>query len=300
MKKFTLALTLLLVSLSAHAQLLWKISGGGLSKPSYVVGTYHLAPASFADSISGLQAALDAAEQVYGELDITQMTDPTQVMVLQKAMLLPEGKKLSTLLTADEMKRLNAYMKDLLGADLTNPMLASQMEKLSPAALSSQFQLVSFMKRTPGFDAQNLFDAYFQKVAKEKGKPVGGLENVEFQANTLYKGSSLERQVAQLMCQVDYKDFYDAQADELLAAFFGQDMQRLEKLMDAKRNDSCDSTPEEEDKLIFLRNENWAKALPAIMKAKSTFLAVGAAHLPGERGLLNLLRKGGYTVEAVK
>ena len=70
--------------------------------------------------------------------------------------------------------------------------------------------------------------------------------------------------------------------------------------MDAKRGNSCDSTPEEDEVMIYGRNADWAKRLPAIMREKSTFLAVGAAHLPGERGLLQLLRAAGYTVEPVK
>ena len=47
-----------------QAQLLYKISGNGLTKPSYIIGTYHLAPVSFADSIPGLKEAMAATEQV--------------------------------------------------------------------------------------------------------------------------------------------------------------------------------------------------------------------------------------------
>ena len=52
--------------------------------------------------------------------------------------------------------------------------------------------------------------------------------------------------------------------------------------------------------MIYNRNKTWAEKLPAIMKAAPTFVAVGALHLPGEKGLLNLLKRQGYTVEAVK
>ena len=62
----------------------------------------------------------------------------------------------------------------------------------------------------------------------------------------------------------------------------------------------CDALPDEEDVLIYNRNKAWAEKLPAIMKAAPTFVAVGALHLPGEKGLLNLLKRQGYTVEAVK
>ena len=60
-------------SLIANAQLLYKISGKGLANPSYIVGTYHLAPASFADSIPGMRQAMADCQQTYGELVMNQM-----------------------------------------------------------------------------------------------------------------------------------------------------------------------------------------------------------------------------------
>ena len=74
MKKLMLTLALVLTAaLNVNAQLLYKISGNGLEKPSYIIGTYHLAPVSFTDSIPGLKEALNAAEQEYGELDMGDM-----------------------------------------------------------------------------------------------------------------------------------------------------------------------------------------------------------------------------------
>ena len=88
--------------------------------------------------------------------------------------------------------------------------------------------------------------------------------------------------------------------DKIVSAFFSQDLQAIEAAMDEKLNNSCDDTPEEKDRLIYSRNANWLKAMPQIMSEKSTFFAVGAAHLAGEKGVLAGLRKAGYTVEGVK
>ena len=77
MKRFIFSIAaFLLLALSVDAQLLYRISSEGLEKPSYVVGTYHLAPASFADSISGAREALAAVEQVCGELDMRDLQAP--------------------------------------------------------------------------------------------------------------------------------------------------------------------------------------------------------------------------------
>ena len=70
--------------------------------------------------------------------------------------------------------------------------------------------------------------------------------------------------------------------------------------MDEKMHNSCDGRPEEEDALIYNRNADWVTKMPALMAKKPTLFAVGAAHLPGEKGVLNLLRQAGYKVEAVK
>ena len=300
MRRILSVLVLLLTVVGVRAQLLWKISGGGLQKPSYVVGTYHLAPVSFADSIPGLSAALAEVEQVYGELDMSELADPQKVMALQQAMFLPEGETLNGLLSEDELGRLNATLTELLGVDLTNPAIAMQLGRLSPSALQQQLSLVMFIQKHPGFDPANPFDGYFQRKALEEGKPVGGLETVDFQVKVLFGGTSTDRQVEQLMCFVDNREQNEKDMNLVLEGFFGQDLKKIQAAMDAKHGTSCDATPEEEEALIYGRNADWAKRLPAIMKKKSTFLAVGAAHLPGDRGLLELLRQAGFTVEAVK
>lgn len=283
-----------------QAQLLYKISGNGLTKPSYIIGTYHLAPVSFADSIPGLTEALAATEQVYGELDMTDLASAENMQIMQAAMMLPEGTKLSTLLTADEMTRLNVVLKELMGVDMSNPMVAGQLDALSPQALQTQLSLLIYMKKHAGFNPQATFDGYFQQVALQQGKGVGGLETPEFQVQTLFKGMSLERQKQLLMCIVDNKDYTELMAERLVQAFFAQDLEGVKAVMDEKEHNQCDSTPEEEDQLINDRNANWIKLMPQIMKDKATFFAVGAGHLPGDKGVLALLKNAGYTIEGVK
>lgn len=283
-----------------QAQLLYKISGNGLTKPSYIIGTYHLAPVSFADSIPGLKEALAATEQVYGELDMTDLTSPENLQKMQAAMMLPEGTTLTTLLSEDELARLNVVLKELLGFDMSNSMVAQQLNGLSPKTLETQLSLLVYMKKHSGFDAQNTFDGYFQKVAQEQGKPVGGLETLDFQIKMLYQGQTLERQKELLMCFVDNQEHMNQMAEQLVNAFFNQDIVGVKAVMDEKEQTSCDSTPEEEDQLINNRNANWAKLMPQIMSAKPTFFAVGAGHIPGERGVLQLLQAAGYTIEGVK
>jgi hypothetical protein len=296
----TLMLLMAFCLIGAQAQLLYKISGNGLTAPSYIIGTYHVAPVSFVDSVPGIRQVLADVAQVYGELDMTDLLSPDNIQKMQAAMMLPEGTTLTSLLSEDEMSRLNARLREVIGADMTNPMVAQQLNQLSPMTLSTQLSVLNFMKKTPGFDPNNLFDSYFQKVATEQGKGVGGLENLEFQIKMLYQGKSLERQKELLMCQIDNWDFMEQMTDNVIKAFFNQDLNAIKEAMDMKMGSSCDSTPEEEGQLIDDRNANWIQQMPAIMQAKPTLFAVGAGHLPGDKGLLHILKTAGYSVEGVK
>lgn len=301
MKKLYLTLMFVLVAVfCADAQLLYKITGKNLEKPSYIIGTYHLAPASFVDSIPGAKAAFESVEQVCGEVDMAEMESMESTQKLMAAMMLPDGKSLSDLLTADEMDRLNAYMKATIGADLTNPLIKSQLGSMTPMAISTQLQLVQFKRITPDFNPMALIDSYFQQAAKKTGKSVIGFETVDFQISVLYTGSTIERQKQQLFCMIDNAEYSVAMLKELVGAYFAQDMAKLYEISEEKRGDGCDSTPEEDEALIFGRNADWVEKMPAIMADKATLFVVGAAHLPGERGVLELLEKQGYTVEAVK
>ena len=301
MKRIFLSILLAFVAVVAgNAQLLYKISHSDLDAPSYIIGTYHLAPASFVDSIPGINATLAAVEVVCGEVVNKEMESKESMEKVKQAMTLPDGKSLADILTPEEMQRLNAYMDKILGINLGNPILESQMGKMTPMAISTQLQLVQYMKLTPGFNPMSLIDAYFQQAATGAGKKVVGLETVEFQIETLYKGATIERQKQQLLCMVDNDEYYSLQMKELADAYFSQDIKAVQDITEEKFGNMCDSTPEEEQALIYGRNAAWAEKMPAMMAEAPTLFVVGAAHLPGEKGVLELLKANGYIIEAVK
>ena len=299
-KLFSIMLLVCAVTLGAQAQLLYKISGNGLKVPSYIIGTYHFADVKFTDSIPGLKKALDETQLVYGELRMTDMMNPDSLMKIQTAMLMPEGKKFTDLLTAEQTDRLNAFMKGLMGVDMTNPMVGPQLAPMTPQALITQFQTIMCLKNGGGFDPANGFDDYFQKQAVAAGKSVFGLETLDFQARVLFKSTSLERQTELLMCLVDNAETYNAITTDMIKAFYAQNLDEVQKVIDRKHGTTCDDTKEEQETMILGRNDNWMKLMPAIMASKPTFFAVGAAHLTGDRGLLKQLRDAGYSVEGVK
>ena len=303
MKKEKLAFAIVILTMwvcNAKAQLLYRISGNGLSKSSYLMGTYHLAPSTFSDSIPGFRQAMAEVGQVCGELDMENVKTPENTMKMLNAMTLPEGKTIQGMLSEEEMKNLNGFVKSLMGVDFTNPMVAEQLGKLTPAALSTQFSLLMYMKMNPNFSTNDGIDTYVQTPGRKEGKAILGLETVDDQIKVLFSSQTLERQLELLMCMVRHKDLQMQLAGDIVNAYYAQDLNRIWELTEIKYNDECDSTPEEEETLIFGRKAHWAKAIPEIMKNQPTFFAVGAAHLCGEKGLVSLLKNSGYVVDAVK
>lgn len=287
------------ITLNSHAQLLYRISGNGLKTPSYIVGTHHLAPSSFADSIPGMRQAMKETHQVCGELDMMDAFKPENAARLLKAEMLPEGVTLSSLLSAEQLERLNVVLLEVMGSDFNDEAFAAQMDRKTPVALSTTLTLASYKKNFKSFNALDLIDSYFQMDALQNGKAVKGFETVDFQMGILYD-IPLEKQVDDLMCLVDHFEESEEIARRITTAYFSQDLQTIEEVMEEETALGCSTSPEDEDILIYNRNRNWVELMPDMMEEQPILFAVGAAHLCGEQGVLKLLEKKGYTVEGVK
>ena len=107
----------------------------------------------------------------------------------------------------------------------------------------------------------------------------------------------LPDQAADLMRGIRLDDKAAKAARELFTAYTEGNLEEMERLMN---DPETGATPEGTERLINQRNATWTAALNNILKQNSVFVAVGAGHLPGEKGLLQLLRNAGFTVEPVK
>ena len=294
MKSFIGAVLFICVAFSANAKLLWKVSGNGLNQPSYIIGTHHLAPFSIMDSIAGLQKAMKETQQVYGELKMSEMQSPVTMQKMQQAMMIANDSTLSTLLSPEDFATANKFCKENMMLDL------SAAPKLKPAFLLNNVVVAAYVKHIGKFNPQEQLDTFFQSQATQNGKKVDGLETAEFQFNLLFNGYSLQRQAQLLMCTINNINTEVESLKKLTNAYMRQDLNQMLRISEERKGNQCDPTPGEEDAMIYNRNKAWSEKLPAIMKTAPTFIAVGALHLPGDKGLLNLLKKQGYTVEPVK
>ena len=292
MKKILSLLMLLCITLGAQAQLLWKVSGGGLDRPSYLIGTHHLAPLSIIDSLPGFKPAMAAVEQVCGEMVTEDILSPENVQLMQRAAMLPAGTTLRSLFTEAQYDSVALHIKNLMGADL------KMFDGVKPSLLSAQITAISALQTIEGYNPQQQLDGWIQSEAKAQGKIVGGLETMDIQLNVMFNAQTLERQAEILYNMLTDMERTAKQARDLTDAYMHQDLAKMEELV--RDEDGADEHPEETEVLIYNRNENWMKLMPQIMAEHPTLFAVGAGHLVGERGIIALLRKAGYTVEAVE
>ena len=293
MKRFITLVLLIAVTLGAQSQLLWKISGNGLQQPSYIFGTYHLSPLSIKDSIASLPQAMQDIRQVYGELVMADMMKPEFLAQMQQQTMLPNDTTLKSLFTPEELEVVSRAVTEYLQVDI------ALLDRMKPAALFQQLTVLFYMKHTPGYNPQEQLDASFQQEATEQGKKVGGLETAQSQVDILFN-KPLRRQAEDLYCFVSDPDKVERQAKEIIAAYTAQDLDKMLQLMEEKEGTSCDPTPEEMAQLLYDRNQAWVKQMPAIMQTAPTLFVVGAGHLPGEQGVLALLKAQDYTVEPMK
>jgi hypothetical protein len=165
--------------------------------------------------------------------------------------------------------------------------------------ITATITLISYMKDAQAFNPMDLIDNYFQTEAMKNGKAVKGFETVDFQMNVLY-GAPLDKQVNDLMCMVDHFDVANEMVKSITTAYFSQNLKQIEDAMEEESNLDCGTSEEDEDILINNRNRNWVELMPDMMAEQPTLFVVGAGHLCGEKGMLKLLEKAGYTIEGMK
>lgn len=294
MKKILGILLFIGIALNANAQLLWKISGKGQEKPSYILGTHHLVPLSIKDSIAGLPQAIDGTAQVYGEVVMSEAMSPEFMQTMQQSMMIAGDTTLQTLFTPEQYEVVGKVVKENMMADI------AMLAKLKPAAITQQLTVILCMKHLGGFNPQEQLDTYFQQQAIQNGKKVGGLETLQSQINVLFNSQTLQRQANLLYCLVSDIDKAMDQTKRLNEAYKAQKLDDMLKLMEERDGNSCDPLPGEMEALLDNRNKAWIEKMPAIMKDAPTLFVVGAGHLPGNNGVLNLLRQAGYSVEPMK
>lgn len=259
--------------------LLWKIEGNGLTEASYLYGTIHAICEEDYFLKESVKTAMNQSEKFVLELD---MDDPQFMSKMQQNMLNPGMKNISDQFSDSDRELVNTFLKSNFGMDLT------QLGVVKPFGLVAMVVQKTIECATPASYEQSII-----KVAAEREIELIGLETVEFQA-TLFDNEPMEAQIKMLVDGV--KDFEEGKEEfkKLVQTYKEEDIEGMQALV-AESPQFAGF----EDLLLTNRNKNWIPKISEITKEQPSFIAVGALHLAGENGVINLLREEGYQVTAV-
>lgn len=284
--QFIILSALLLFSVFTSAQekldntLLWKISGKGITQPSYLYGTMHAVCETNIDA--DVLKAFDETNQLFLEVD---MDDPNLQMAMMNGIQMKNGTTISSFLKEDEVKLVDEFLQKNIGISL------NMIDTFKPTMLSSMYlpKLLDCPMKAVDMELMN--------ISKEQNEEVFGLETIQDQLNVFDK-IPYDVQVQELLKSVKSGLEKDkAEIQKMLTIYKSEDIEAM--LNSSKESDNKMMADYEED-LLLKRNKNWIPVIEKAMKEKPTFFGVGAAHLAGEEGVIKLLRKQGYTVEAIK
>ena len=262
--------------------LLWKISGKGLSKPSYLFGTMHILCAEDAQLSEGLKKAISNCDEIYFEIDLSDMKGMLNSL---KYLRMKNETKLSDLLNADDYAKVKSYF-----AKHVSMLPFGMLEHFKPLLISSMIEEQDMgCKTTDGMEMEIMKDS---NAAKKK---INGLETVEFQAQ-LFDSIPYQKQAKDLVSYIDSIHEYSKSMDTLMQVYKTQNLIKINEL--SRTGDPTVS--DYIDLLLNDRNKNWVKEMDSVLPHKSFLFAVGAAHLPGEKGVIELLRNKGYMVTPLK
>lgn len=262
--------------------LLWEISGRKLQHPSYLYGTMHILCAEDARLSESLKKAVKTSRQVFFEVD---MDDLNQLMSVMKYARMNNGLKITDLVTPVEYARLEAYF-----TEHSTPIPFSMMRSFKPYFISSMIS-----EGLLDCDQKSSLEQMIMEEAKKEDKGILGLESIAFQAS-IFDSIPYEKQARDLLMYVDSIEAYKQTTLEMVDIYRRQDIHRLDSLL----LKSDPGMAEYMDLLLYDRNRRWAQQVEEQTYHLPTLFAVGAGHLGGEKGLINLLRLQGFTVKPLK
>lgn len=290
MKSVLLWLLVILSSVASYAQtanpnntLLWRISGNGLKQPSYLFGTIHLLCSDDIQLSDSLKGAIRRSDKVFLELDMDNLIEMLSVV---NKMKMNGDTTLADLLSDDEYRK----VKDFFTSQ-HSLIPFSMLETYKPMLAAS-----TMMQSSVDCDNPIAMEQLVMQEAKKDNKRIKGLETMAFQIS-IFDSIPYKLQARQL---VKYVEDYDKKDDtsfvELTRAYRNQELSKLEQLT-LQEDEGMENFTEI---LLYNRNADWVRKLSKFMADQALVVAVGAGHLPGDRGVINLLRKAGYKVEPVK
>ena len=318
--------------------LLWKISGNGLTQPSYLFGTWHgdteLRNQSFLDSVPGFHASFRSVKQFMCEntAGVVPQAPDSSLNKLRALMIMPKDTTYSDLLDKSQQSILDTFLLKTLKEtsskmELRPGVLAFilcqiAVEDTVKSRIRQKVKILESSTRLPDsvvlarreqlYSDNDIMDYALLKKAKAKGLELVGLDNlIGYQPTDLFTCEASLKEQADSLVQCIARSVFEHWVDStnfktgaLRNAYREQNIHKVkyekqQQLDEIVKMDSRHRIKMNEmmQSMLTDRNKDWMKHIPTYIKNKSTFIAVGAVHLSGEEGLIQLLRNAGYTVE---
>lgn len=257
--------------------LLWEISKKDTKQPSYLYGTIHIQDKRVFNYSDSVEIAINACDAFALEILLDEI-NPKTIMNLMTMKT-----SLDKLLSPEDYK----FVKDEISSKYGFNIL--MFNKMKPFFISSQL-MAGKMKQ----DMPTALDPFLLAKARKLNKKCLGIEKFEHQIAAIDK-ISLEEQAKMLVDGLKDSTSQDAKFEELLETYIKMDIEKMAEL-------SKDTTLPKSFEKVFLtkRNIKMAKKIHKQIRKQSIFVAIGAAHLGGEKGVINLLQKKGYIIRPVE
>ena len=272
--------------LTAHAASpVWAIRGA--HNTVYLAGSVHLLKADDSALPAAFNRAYSSSKGLVMELDLTQLDPMDTAAWLMEHGTLPAGTTLRKKIGDTRYQRVAAEAQRL-------GMPAELLDQFQPWVIGMQLLEVQYQKL--GFQADQGVEQQLDQRAQADGKPVSGLETLADQLGAL---GSLSDDDQQRFLDLIVAEMHDVAGDTeaVISAWRAGDAPRLAGLL----GEEYKSFPALYRMLVSDRNKRWMPQLEKLLQSgQDYFVVVGALHLVGDGGLLDLMRRDGYRPEQMQ
>jgi uncharacterized protein YbaP (TraB family) len=281
----SLLISIILFQITLKSQdnnsLLWEISGNGLEKKSYLFGTMHVLPKKDFFINKTIKNTIMKSDVVFFEVNMFGMSLSEKLALVSDVFL--KNTTLENIMSKEEYNNIKQFAKDTLG--IKEKKFIKKYNKLTPFALNSIFT-VKYLGKI------KMYEKEIYKIAKKKKLKIKELETADFQMS-LIKDLSYEKQIEYFL---DINSFSEIRT--LISLYKEQNIYGIyeSSIYEIESNEEYKDFFEN---FLIKRNKKWIPIISNNINNNSCFIAVGAAHLPGEFGVIELLKKEGYNVNPI-
>ena len=260
--------------------LLWKIEGSG-SVPSYLFGTMH----SDAPEVTRLPTPVKQAFDNSDGLTLEVTFDPQSLLTMATSMMMADGRTLKS------MTEPSLYRKAVEAMALQG-MPENVVERMKPWAVAVALSM-------PPTDRGVVLDHSLYQQAQARRIPVDGLETASEQM-AIFDVLTASEQVQFLEETLQQLPQIDDMLKQLQSAYLSRDLAELVRINEASMSHGDKALADKFVKTAIVdRNRKMADRMQSRLEKGNWFIAVGALHLPGEKGILRLLTNSGYKVTRI-